>query len=90
MLGCLVVLYLRQNLVDMSWRAALMLCSFLLLFFAQELSLPANAFWSFFARYVVCAILITAVTAHIVPTWLISSELADLLVRVGILAPRTQ
>ena len=83
-LGLLSVLYMRQRVVQLSWRQALVLTAFLMACFTRELALPANAFYSFFSRYVLLATLVTAASLRLLPPRL-ASELPDVLFRLGFL-----
>ena len=83
-LGLLSVLYMRQRVVQLSWRQALVLTALLMACFTRELALPANAFFSFFSRYVLLATLVTAASLRLLPPRL-ASELPDVLFRLGFL-----
>ena len=83
-LGLLSVLYMRQRVVQLSWRQALALTGVLSAYFTRELALPANAFYSFFSRYVLLATLVTAAALRLLPPRL-ASELPDVLFRLGFL-----
>ena len=85
----LCVLYMRQRVVQLSWQQALLLTGALMAFFVRELALPANAFYSFFSRYVLLATLVTVLFLRLLPARL-SEELPDILFRLGMIkkAPR--
>jgi hypothetical protein len=72
MLGVTTVLYMRQTLLDVRWWQAVGVAGALMAFFARELALPANAFWLFFAQYVVGATAATALLARLLPEHLLS------------------
>ena len=84
MLGVTTVLYMRQTLLDVRWWQAVGVAGVLMAVFARELALPANAYWLFFARYVVGATLATVVLARLLPAHLLS-EMPEILFRTGIL-----
>ena len=71
-LGSVVVLYMRQTLLNVRWWQALGAAAALMAFFARELALEANAFWRFFAQYVVAATAATVLLARILPEHLLS------------------
>jgi hypothetical protein len=71
-LGAIVVLYMRQEAVNVPWWLAVLVAAGLTAYFGPELALPANAFASFFARYVIIATLVTAVLARLLPQHLTS------------------
>ena len=71
-LGVITVLYMRQTLLDVRWWQAVGVAGALMAFFARELALPANAFWLFFAQYVVGATAATALLARLLPEHLLS------------------
>ena len=71
-LGTVVVLYMRQTLLNVRWWQALGAAGALMALFSRELALPANAFWRFFAQYVVAATAATALLARILPAHLLS------------------
>ena len=72
MLGTVVVLYMRQTLINVRWWQALGAAAALMAYFARELALEANAFWRFFAQYVVAATAATVLLARILPEHLLS------------------
>lgn len=72
MLGTLVVLYMRQEVLNLRWWQAIAAAAVLSAIFARELALPANAFWHFFTRYTIVATAIVAVLARVLPPRLTS------------------
>ncbi len=81
----LVVLYMRQRALNVAWWHALLAAAALMALFARELALPANAFYAFFARYVIGATAVTALLARLLPAHLLS-EMPEVLFRIGILS----
>ena len=80
----LVVLYMRQSALNVRWWQAVALAGALMVRFSPELALESNAFYLFFARYLVGATLATALLARLLPQHLLS-EMPEVLQRVGIL-----
>ncbi len=73
---------MRQQVLQLAWWQTFALAGGLMVWYAKELALPRNAFWSFFSRYLLFALLGTAVALRFVPRSL-QSELPDVLFRVG-------
>lgn len=77
-------MYMRQRVVQLSWLQAVLLTAFLMAYYVRELALPANAFYDFFSRYVLMAILVTVASLRLMPPRL-ASELPEVLFRLGML-----
>ena len=82
-LGVLIVLFMRQNVVSITWWAVLPLAA-AATHLLGESSVPGLEFALFFSRYLLFGILATATVLRFVPASL-SAELPEVLFRVGLL-----